>query len=252
MKTANRKTIIATVACIMVFSTVMVQIAFAAPKDTKILFWEDFESNRNLRSVWSFVTCPGDDIAGVIAPGGFWTVIDDGTGTGNHVLQAKSLEARGTAAFAGHTRWEDYTIEVRTITTDSYMGLIVQADSTGTTYYDCYISPNWPGGLIEIFKHTNGIWGRTLLNEVYTNDYFTQDQWIDFKVVVTHPNGGTLLQVFFKIAGPDHQYPETPQAEYFDTDDPYTSGRIGLLYYDNGAWGSTYELFDNVIVTKSK
>jgi hypothetical protein len=250
MKTSSRKTLIATVACVMVLSTVMLQVASVASKDTKILFWEDFESHRNLRSVWSFVTCPGDNIPGVVAPGGSWTVIDDGTG--NRVLKAESVEARGTAAFAGHTSWEDYAIEVRTITTDSYMGLIVQADSTGTTYYDCYISPNWPGGLIEIYKHTNGIWGRELLKEVYTNDYFTQQQWIDFKVVVTHPNGGTLLQVFFKIAEPGYQYPETPQAEYFDTDSPYTSGRIGLLYYDNGAWGSTYELFDNVIVSRSK
>lgn len=217
-------------------------------RNEKILLWEDFESKRNLRSVWSFVTTPGDDVPGVVAPGGSWTVIDDGTG--NHVLQAKSVEARGTAAFAGDTRWKDYTIEVRTITTDSYMGLIVQADSTGKTYYDCYISPNLPGGLIEIYKHTDGIWGRTLLQETYSEDYFHQADWIDLKVVVSHPNGGTLLQVFFKL--PNQQYPETPQSQYFDTDSPYTSGRIGLLYYDNGDWGSTYELFDNVIVTTSK
>jgi hypothetical protein len=251
MKTLNMKTFIISVVCLMLVSTAMMQIeSVAAAKDTKILFKENFENHRNLKNVFDFVTTPGDNIPGVVAPGGSWKVIDDGTG--NQVLEAKSVEARGTAAFAGDMRWKDYTIEARTITTDSYMGLIVQADSTGKNYYDCYISPNWPGGLIEIYKHTDGIWGRSLLNEVYSNDYFTQDQWIDFKVVVTHPDGGTLLQVFFKIAGPNTQYPETPQASYLDTDNPYTSGRIGLLYYDNGAWGNTYELFDNVIVTAPK
>lgn len=253
MKTANWKTLAVSVVCLMLLSTAMVQIAFAtSDKGTKILLSEDFENKRKLENVWSFVAGVGEENGiGGVAPGGSWTVVDEGSG--NHVLQAQSEGGiRGTAAFAGDTRWKDYTIEARTITTDSYMGLIVQADPYGKTYYSCYVSPNWPGGLIEIFKHTNGIWGRTWLAEKYTDDYITQADWIDLKVRVSNPNGGTLLDVFFKLDGPNQQYPETPQLQYFDINSPYTSGSVGLIFYDNGAYGSTYELFDNVVVTASK
>jgi hypothetical protein len=246
----NKKTLAVSLTCLMLVSTAMMQLACAAPaKNSKILLWEDFENNRNLKNVWSFVTTPGSDIPGVVAPGLPWTVIPDSANAGNHVLEAQYVEARGRAAFAGDTRWKDYTLEARTITTDSYMGIIVYADSTGKNYYDCYVSPNSPGGLVEMYKHTDGIWGRTLVKEVYSDYYITGQDWIDLKIKVTNSVDGTLIQFFFKLSGAE-QYPATPQGEFLDVDSPFTQGRIGLLYY--GTYSSTadsYELFDNVVVT---
>jgi hypothetical protein len=250
LTSVNKKALAVSLVCIMLFSSAILQIAAASSaKNGKILLWEDFENKRNLNNVWSFVTTPGSDIPGVVSPGIPWTVIADSANAGNHVLQAKFVEARGRAAFAGDTRWKDYTLEARTITSDSYMGLIVYADSAGKNYYDCYVSPNSPGGLVEMYKHTDGIWGRTLVKEVYSDYYITAQDTVDLKIKVTNLAEGTLIQFFFKLSGAA-QYPATPQGEFKDVDSPFTSGRIGLLYY--GTYSSTeasYELFDNVIVT---
>jgi hypothetical protein len=267
MKTANWKTLLVSVVCLMLLSTAMVQIVSAmSTKDTKILLWEDFESNRNVANVWSTTTgVGGGDGSGGVAPGGSWTVVTDGTG--NHVFQAASTDWRGTAAFAGDTRWKDYMIEARTLLTDAnYWGLIVRADQTGKTFYSVYLNTNGlhdtdgnpaVGLVTELWKHDNGIWKRNGIGGGGDPSITAANlgSWIDIKVEVTNTANGVEFNMFIKLDGPQYTYPSTPQMHALDdgtiAGSPKTSGRIGLINYDNpappkNAW------FDDVIVTTSK
>jgi hypothetical protein len=220
-----------------------------AMKSDKTVFADSFEHKS---ATWFPQTTGVGELYGVggIAPGGVWKVVDDGTG--NHVFQASSdANNRGTATFAGDEQWTDYTVEAKVQTTDTWMGIIVRADSTGKNFYSCYISGGPGGGGAEIFKHYNGIWGRdSLAGEsssvpVYTN------AWTDIKVEVSNTASGVLINLFYKPDGPQYAYSVAPQAQAFDTQNPYTLGKIGLIFYDNvGPPGSgKHAWFDDVLVT---
>ena len=172
---------------------------------------------------------------------GVWTVktVDDV----GQVFEAKSDGVhRGTAIFAGDTSWTNYVLEAKIWTDDTYWGLIYRADDAGTTYYDAYLNT---GGYIEIWKHTDGIWGRSCLvkQTPVGGPSISANTWYKMKVVVE----GNNIKVFFALL--TETYTETPQAEYTDTASPYNSGRIGLLFYDISGPSTYVAHFDDVIVT---
>lgn len=250
MISENKKSLVAAISILMILIAAVPMVPIGqAGRDEKTLLNDNFEHGK---SEWRLQTAGIGEPGGVggVAPGGTWTVIDDGTG--NKVFEARSADGiRGTAAFAGKADWTDYTIEARTQTTDSYMGLIVHADSLGKTYYSCYLSPNNPYALVEIFKHTNGIWGREGLigsNVQPPNVY--ANSWICLKVKVSNTALGTLIQVFYKNEGSGEEYPAIPQLEFLDINSPYTSGKVGLIFYDVHDGNEHYEWFDDVVVTE--
>lgn len=198
------------------------------PFDGPLLFADDFELN------WE------DPING-----GEWTVVQE-AGTSNHVFQARSVAPdQGTAVFKGDTSWEDYVLEARVYTTDSYWGLIVRADSSGSTFYSAYL--NVPESAAEIWKHPNGVWTSRscLVKNTWATPTIVAGQWYDVKVVVT----GQKIDLYYKLDGPSYVYPSIPQASA--TDSTYLSGRIGLMFYDDGVSTGKVGLFDDVSVAAS-
>jgi hypothetical protein len=223
----------------------------------QVVFSDNFEQKRSL---WPLQTTgigesppsPNEPSPGGVAPGGVWAVVDDGTG--NHVFQASSDDNyRGTAAFAGSSDWTDYTIEARTLSTDTYWGLIVRADPAGKTFYSCYINTNDPSGtrvVLEIWKHSNGIWGRSAIGGGEDNNMpETPGIWRDLKVEVSNTINGVEIKMFLKLSGPQYAYPTIPQGYALDSDSPYTSGKIGLMFYDMDPSQAKFAWFDDVAVT---
>jgi hypothetical protein len=177
---------------------------------------------------------------------GEWVVKDDGTG--NHVFEARSDGTnRGTAIFAGDSSWTEYTLEARIYTADIYWGLIVRADDTGSTFYTTYL--NTAEDVSEIWRHTNGIWTRSML-EKYPEDTppISPNTWYDMKIEVS---SGTI-SIYYKLST-TADYPITPQDSVTDAS-PFLSGRIGLIFYDHiSEYPSQtyYGWFDNIRVTDS-
>ena len=171
---------------------------------------------------------------------GAWHVT---TVSGNKVFKASSVSPdRGTAIFAGDASWTNYILEAKIWTDDTYWGLIYRADAAGMTYYDAYL--NTAEGKIEIWKHTSGIWGRSKLvkQTPVEGPAISANTWYRMRVVVN----GNNIKVFFALDG--ESYTTIPQAEYTDTTSPYTSGRIGLLFYDISGPSSHVGRFDSVMV----
>lgn len=197
----------------------------------RVLFRDDFEG---------YSDCDNGSPTWGNIPYGAWhvTPVD-----GNKIFEASSVSPdRGTAIFAGNIAWTNYILEAKIWTDDTYWGLIYRADATGMTYYDAYL--NTAEGKIEIWKHTSGIWGRSNLikQTPVEGPAISADTWYRMRVVVD----GNNIKVFFAFDG--ESYTTTPQAEYTDTTSPYTSGRIGLLFYDVTGPTTYVGRFDNVIV----
>lgn len=194
----------------------------------EILFQDDFEgyTDNDWSSTWGS------------KENGVWTIANV---DGNEVFEAKSDEShRGTTIFAGDTSWTDYTLEARIWTSDTYWGLIYRADADGRTYYDAYINT---GGYIEIWKHSDGIWGRTkLVKDTITSPTISANTWYMLKVIVE----GNNIKLF--VAQDGSAYPSDPQVDYTDSSSPYASGRIGLLFYDIGGPSECAARFDDVKV----
>ncbi len=179
---------------------------------------------------------------------GEWKVLSDSAG--NHFFEARSVETRGTAIFAGEVDWTDYTLEARVYTSDTYWGLIVRADAEGKTYYSAYL--NSAEQVAEIWKHTNGMWLRVECDKT-PQDFpvIVANQWYDMKIILT---GNTIELCYKPVTQAD--WP-SPQDVYVDTSsDPYLEGRVGLIFYDKVGTSTvplgTYSAwFDDVRVSEA-
>jgi len=176
---------------------------------------------------------------------GSWIVKEE-SGTPNHVFEAKSVGVRGTAIFAGDTSWSDYTLEARVKTSDTFWGVIVRADDTATHFYSTYL--NVREQVAETWEHygTDLLVDRHMLekNPVDTPTILS-GVWYDMKIEVA----GGLIKLSYKPAS-SATWP-APQDIVLDTVDPYMSGRIGLIFYDDQVVIGKSAWFDNVKVTAS-
>ena len=177
---------------------------------------------------------------------GSWVVKEE-AGTSNHVFEAKSVGTRGTAIFAGDTSWSDYTLEARVKTTDTYWGVIVRADGAATHFYSTYL--NVAEQVAETWEH----YGTDLLNdrqylEKYPTDIpaIVSGAWYDMRIEVA----GAQIALSYKPAS-SATWDNAPQDIVLDSVNPYMSGRIGLIFYDDGYPSSKCAWFDNVKVTAS-
>jgi hypothetical protein len=185
-----------------------------------------------------------------VEPGSIWNVVPGDT-QGNYVMTAKSDDSmhRGTAIFAGDTSWSSYVLEARVKANTNYWGLIFNADSSGQQFYDVYFSP----GSTELFKHTDGIWGRDFLG--HGNNTMGYDTWYKVKVNVSTRTGGIDIMVWYAPDGqnyptvPQFQCADDPNNPYFDHLPIYSSGRIGLMFYDDNPPVGNEAFFDDIKVS---
>ena len=203
-----------------------ITVYLEGPFENKVLFEDDFE------------------IGWTSQHGGTWKVVEESAS--DHVMEAMSAgTVRGGTIFSGVQSWTDYVVEASVLTTDSYWGIVVRADSTGSSWYSTYL--NSANGAAEIWKRTNDVTNndprevRTMLG--YTSGLsIMKNTWYDVKTVVS----GSSIQLFFKLST-DASYPATPQVSA--TDSTWLSGRIGLVFYDETAALMHYAWYDDITVT---
>ena len=183
-----------------------------------------------------------------LEPGGIWKIVPKPSGNPeDYVMMGQSSDAshRGTSIFAGETSWSSYSYEAKIMTTDQFWGLIFYADSSGKTFYSAYLN----GGGAEIWKHTNGIWGRDPLGGANLNPPQVPNSWYKVKISAANVEAGTQIKLWYAPEG--NSYPVDPQASCMDYGpDNYTAGRIGFIFYDDyAAVVGNYACYDNVVVT---
>ncbi len=180
--------------------------------------------------------------------GGIWNVVPDDA-AGDYLMSGRSSDAnhRGTGIFSGDVSLSSYTLEARLRSDGPYPGLVFYADGLGQKCYDVYFA-----GYVEIWKNFDGIWGRNPLKLQVSGMDLTQ--WYKVKVTVANSEDGTEIKVWYTLDG--EEYDEDPQVEcidgpanpWYDGTPPYTSGRIGFIYYDDYIVEGHKGFFDDVVV----